>query len=1136
MLYKYRKHIIGIFLGIFALTSIYKFIIKRGQAIRIAVVGPMTGKSAANGKSYYHGVKLFVDEINEKGGIDGREVLIDVYDDENNDDKAVVRANEIVKENKALAVIGHNKSSCSIKGGEIYKANGFVALTPSSTNVKVTEDNEWYFRAIFNDASQGKFLGDYVAKVLKVKDVAIISEDAVYGNSLAEIFDKTVREERVFPNYRWKVTAGKGEQTEKEINQIINFLKTTGYKGLIFLSLNPGDGSYFMKQYKDNNLNNRLIAPDAFASNTFLENFSKIRKEITNPGFYSDDLMVISPLIFDNANEKAQDFKNKYKSIYKQDPDWRAAYAYDSAMVIIDAINKVDVSNTSSSRAEDRKKIRDHLATLRNIEDAIEGVTGFNYFDEKGDSPKPISIGAYKTNNIISSLTQLQAVKNLKEITNMEEALKEERVIQIDKNFLYKTNVIYTGIELNEITNIDFSKLTYTLDFYLWFRYKGNIKPEDIEFLNSIEPIKLGEPIEQEVSDNGIYKVFHIKGNFKADLLPVKFELGYNALGVNFKHKHLTRNNLIYVIDVIGMGINSKKAEAQRKYYQTLLSPSTGWFVANTWFFQDVLSRASLGSPKYLNTKDGQAEYSRFNLGVRIKKNEFSVRGLFPSTHATFYLILSSLILIGIFVANRLKLFQKNANLLWAASTFFLFIFLVAVEIETIDRLLDDLSNYTIKSIIIGFDILWWIIPAKKLIQAIERFIWDPLEIKTGNKIPTVVRLFLATFIYILTFFAIVAFVFDQKITSLLATSGVVAMIIGLAIQVNISNVFSGIAINLERPFKVGDWVKIGSSDEGKVVDVTWRTTRIRTRNMIIVSIPNSKASESQIQNFGNKEDVIEFWFTIKVDPKVNTKRVQKILLDALLSAEGVLKDPAPYTRLNEFSDWAADYMIGYCWKDYQRKNAVRKAVFTSIWTHLHRAGIEPAMQRHEVNIFKGKRMIGEIASLPENVFRDIDLFNSFSEDERNYLAKFSKTLFFKSSETIVFTGDTNRSMYIIAEGVVSVQTKLENGKMLEVASLGAGNFFGEMALLTGAARTVDIVALTDTKLIEITKENFDPLLEAHQDIFKLVDKVSNTRKKDTMTQKIMNELPPEAPKETLMQKITKRVKKIWEILIKKED
>nr|VFK25128.1 MAG: Mechanosensitive ion channel [Candidatus Kentron sp. LFY] len=91
--------------------------------------------------------------------------------------------------------------------------------------------------------------------------------------------------------------------------------------------------------------------------------------------------------------------------------------------------------------------------------------------------------------------------------------------------------------------------------------------------------------------------------------------------------------------------------------------------------------------------------------------------------------------------------------------------------------------------------------------------------------------------------FGIIAFVFDYRITGLLATSGLLAMIIGLAIQTNLSNIFSGIAVNLERPFRIGDWVKLADFDEGKVVNVTWRSVRIRTPNNHIISIPNSTAA-----------------------------------------------------------------------------------------------------------------------------------------------------------------------------------------------------------------------------------------------------------------------------------------------------
>jgi potassium-dependent mechanosensitive channel len=219
-------------------------------------------------------------------------------------------------------------------------------------------------------------------------------------------------------------------------------------------------------------------------------------------------------------------------------------------------------------------------------------------------------------------------------------------------------------------------------------------------------------------------------------------------------------------------------------------------------------------------------------------------------------------------------------------------------EIQFIDTFIESNNITMVKITLSVYDLFWWIVPAVTLTQSIEKFIWLPLEQKTDHKIPTVVRKFLNFIIYMLTFFSIIAFVYDQKITSLLATSGVVAMIIGLAIQVNISNVFSGIAINIERPFRVGDWIKIGSMEEGKVVDITWRTTRLTTRAGIVLSIPNSVASEASIYNYSLPDGIVEMWFTIHIDPSVPPRRVVKVLLDALMSSDGVLTKPEPICKV----------------------------------------------------------------------------------------------------------------------------------------------------------------------------------------------------------------------------------------------
>jgi len=128
--------------------------------------------------------------------------------------------------------------------------------------------------------------------------------------------------------------------------------------------------------------------------------------------------------------------------------------------------------------------------------------------------------------------------------------------------------------------------------------------------------------------------------------------------------------------------------------------------------------------------------------------------------------------------------------------------------------------------------------------------------------------------------------VFEKPITSLLATSGVVTIVIGLAIQMNLSNIFSGIALNIDRSLRIGDWVKIGDFDEGKVVNINWRVTQIKTRRDYILSIPNSTISTSNIHNFSYPD--AQYWLLVRVpiEHQHDPRKVEEILLKAVLSVE----------------------------------------------------------------------------------------------------------------------------------------------------------------------------------------------------------------------------------------------------------
>jgi branched-chain amino acid transport system substrate-binding protein len=933
---------------------VYSYFIKNKNVIHIAFVGGLSGENALNGQSLLEGIKLYIDGVNQKGGVNGRKIMIDIYDDQNDAELAREKALEIVKAQRAVAVIGHWYSSCSLKGGEIYNHYHIPAISPTSTNVKVTENNPWYFRTIFDDNLQGRFLANYVKKVFRPQAVTIIHSDRPYGVYLAQVFENSAINLNMPVKYQWGFVKDDPKLSEKLLEIVKNLKQVAQEAGVIFLATHASEGIKIIKLIKDYNINNVVIVPDSFASKTFQEGFNDFPKEKTNPGYYTRDVYVTTPIIFDSAGEKAHQFKQQYLTQYHTEPGWRAAFSYDAAMVIVEAIKKMEIKGRSATLEQDRQKIRDYLAGIDNRENAIKGVTGLNYFDDNGDVQKPISIGVYKNQNIISALTQIQDIPYLSTISNLDDALEQERVLLIDGKYMYKTNVVYTGVRINEISQLNLKDLTYTLDFNLWFRYQGDIQPQDIKFYNAAAPIKIEPPLVQETINQINYRLYRIKGRFKTDFLPNHHAFKQHLLGISFRHQELNRHNLIYVIDVVGMGLSQHDVLLRKMQQNKILSPNTGWMLEQIWFFQDIVNENSFGNPHYLGRQSGAIDYSRFNAAMLIKPDEFTFSGMIPHQLMNWLIVLSVIALILLVMMSAQPLFKPLYKSIIILQIFFTLLLLLSSEMVSLEWLLaEKASPFVLDTVVQLFKILWWVIPAILLDFAAERFIWTPIEIRTERKVPNIVRAFLSLMIYILTFFGIVAFVFDQQITSLLATSGVIAMIIGLAIQVNISNIFSGIALNLERPFRVGDWVQIGKFEEGKVVNITWRTTQIKTRNGCILNIPNSTASESTIHNFNYPDDIVEEWIFVHIDATYQPELIEEILLTAVQKSQNVLEEPRPFTRLRDVNEWSAEYTVGYYIKEYAIKFRIRREIWNNILSHLEKFGITPAIEQSEIYWFE---------------------------------------------------------------------------------------------------------------------------------------------------------------------------------------
>jgi len=920
--------------------------------IHIAMVGPMSGQGKIIGNSLRSGAELYVDQVNHSGGINGKCVKLDIYDDQNNRELAIQKASEIISNNNSIAIIGHWFSACSFAAGMLYKKHEIPIITPGSTNVKVTRFNPWFYRLVFNDHLQGRFLANYAVHILNKSHILIVNEDNDYGNYLATVFEATGRKYDAEINFIKSIS----QETDlrNEFSNIITTIKQQTEKHkqevVLFIAAHAGFASQLIYRIRNVGLSIPIIVPDSCASDAFWKGFQVYPKERQFPGYYSNGIYVTTHLLFDISNESSLSFYDAFHERYGEAPDWIAAHAYDAAMLIVDTAKKQHISGMDLQA--DRKKIQKGLSEINHIDNAIEGVTGLNCFDKNGDSLKPVAVGYYRNQKIIPAHVQFQAVPSL--LSESESESNRKSLIEIDGQNYYKTCVVYTGIHIKDISHLLTGQGTCDISFDVWFRYHGNIDTSKMIFINAAEPVTLGTPVESETNGHLEYRRYHVQGKFKTNFLSGHTMHRCQVVGFQFHHPTMKRNQLIFVPDRVGMDLKTRDSFINNLIQQKVISNLHEWSLDKSWLFQSILKKESLGKLEYLNSTDHTANYSMFNAGIRIQKSSMSIRGLITENNAEQWMIICAvLILISLVFKNQFtqqaSMFQIFPVIYLSVSMCISIIFMLSAESFLMNHIIESINAYYLDAISRIFDSLWWIVPAFYLNSFINYLVWQPIEHTTQQKIPNIIRRFASFMILTLTILGILAFVFDQKITSLLATSGVIAMIIGLAIQINISNIFSGIAINLERPFSIGDWVKIGDYNEGKVLDITWRTTRLMARDDCILSIPNSIASESVIHNYHYPDDLFRLWFDVYVDSKYDAERIKNILFAAVSSSQIVEKSPEPLARFMGLTDWSAKYLVSFTVKNYGNKVIALERVWTRVLSHLHQAGITPAVRQWNV-------------------------------------------------------------------------------------------------------------------------------------------------------------------------------------------
>ncbi len=304
----------------------------------------------------------------------------------------------------------------------------------------------------------------------------------------------------------------------------------------------------------------------------------------------------------------------------------------------------------------------------------------------------------------------------------------------------------------------------------------------------------------------------------------------------------------------------------------------------------------------------------------------------------------------------------------------------------------------------------------------------------------------------------------------LVTTSAVSAVVLGFALQDTLGNAFAGLAIQSEKPFHVGHWVKVGDF-EGRVAEVTWRATKLRTKAGNFVILPNNVVSKEAITNYSEPAAPTRLEVEVGASYLTPPNEVKAAIAEALRNSSRVLETPPPDVMLVSFDASAINYKARFWVDDYERDEAARDQVRTAIYYTFQRRRIEipwPIQVQYERE--EHAPDVEAQRSEQERLLSGVDLFASLTPELRHEIAESASIEVYGSGEAIVRQGDPGQSMFIVCKGTVSVV--LEPSRQ-EVARIERGGYFGEMSLLTGEPRSATVLAAGDVAVAEVSAGQF---------------------------------------------------------------
>jgi small-conductance mechanosensitive channel len=322
---------------------------------------------------------------------------------------------------------------------------------------------------------------------------------------------------------------------------------------------------------------------------------------------------------------------------------------------------------------------------------------------------------------------------------------------------------------------------------------------------------------------------------------------------------------------------------------------------------------------------------------------------------------------------------------------------------------------------------------------------------------------------------AVVAYVFQLPVGGLLATSGAMAVIFGLAVQSTLSDAFSGIVLNATQPFQPGDTVVIGAI-EGEVIESNWRATTLLNNEGCLVIVPHSTAAKADIVNQSRPAHFHGMKVLFRISPGVRPALVISALTDALAATQHVLQEPHPAVNAQIVRRHHVEYEVVFFVASRSLRSPTRNELIDQAYRHLGARGIDLDVADDDV----------ASSGSPEWLLRGVDMFDSLSHEELCELCKAMIREEYSPGQTIYQAGgpagEAPKALYIVASGVAIVWANLA-GREVEMGRLAPGEAMGRVGILTGFSNDVRLEAFTRVVAYRLPREALTPVLQSNPEV-----------------------------------------------------